>query len=247
VGNTINKIVNSIDTIGRNVQFIQPINLNGAFNASSFITLGIPLKNKLKGSNINFNTSLMYNRDVSEVYKQKNLTNNFIATQTAGINLDIKQKLNFGVNASVSYNNAKYSVQQDLNTEYFSQTYSADISYTMLKNLILSTDFDYYINSGRSEGYNQTLPLWNGSIARQLFKKKNGEIKFSVNDILNQNRSIGRTIGDNYVEDTRTVVLKRYFLLTFTYNLNRAGTNQQPGMQVPRQIQRQVERVRVGM
>jgi hypothetical protein len=70
-----------------------------------------------------------------------------------------------------------------------------------------------------------------------------------VNDILNQNESITRNVTDNYIEDINTVVLKRYFMLTFTYNLNRAGAgNQQmergmrPGMQPG--MQRQQMRMR---
>jgi hypothetical protein len=64
-----------------------------------------------------------------------------------------------------------------------------------------------------------------------------------VNDLLNQNQSISRTVSENYIQDTRSTVLRRYFMLTFTYNLNRAGNNQQrrgPGL--PRNIERQMER-----
>jgi hypothetical protein len=177
------------------------------------------------------------------IYQKQNVTNSFVVTQTAGINLDIKQVLILGLNGSVAYNNVSYTSQSNLNDDYYTQTYSADVSYTFLKNLVLSTDFDYYINSGRADGYNQSVPLLNTSLALQMFKKKNGELKFSVNDLLNQNQSISRTVSENYIQDTRSTVLRRYFMLTFTYNLNRAGNNQQrrgPGL--PRNIERQMER-----
>ncbi|HVU85031.1 MAG TPA: outer membrane beta-barrel protein, partial [Puia sp.] len=101
-----------------------------------------------------------------------------------------------------------------------------------------------YIISGRSAGYNQTIPLWNAGIAREIFKKRNAEIKLSVNDILNQNKSITRTVGDNYLTDTRSNVVKRYFMISFLYNLNRsgAGTKKNSGMsRMPRNMQRQVQ------
>jgi hypothetical protein len=242
--NTDNKIVNSIDTVGRTVQIIKPVNMNGSMNASSFLTLGFPLKGSLKGSNFNFNNIIRYSKDVSMLYKKENITNTFTVTQTVGINFDIKQKLNLGLNASVAYNKVGYSVKttNNLDQKYYTQTYSTDISYMGLKNWVMSTDFDYYINTGRGAGFNQTIPLWNGSIAHQLFPKKNGEIKLSVNDLLNQNQSITRNVGDNYIEDTRTLVLKRYFLLTFTYNLSKGSKQQNQMPNMPRGMERQMDR-----
>ncbi|WP_205508188.1 outer membrane beta-barrel family protein [Longitalea arenae] len=257
--NTHNKIANSIDSLRPEIrekyegydtfpsasQYIVPVNLNGSYNTSSFITFGLPLQGKLKGSSLNFNNSVVYNRDVNILFQKQNVTNTFTVTQTAGINLNIKDALIMGLNASVAYNKATYSQLSKQNNEYFTQTYSADISYTFLKSLVLSTDFDYYINTGRADGFNQSIPLWNSSLAYQLFKKKNGELKFSVNDLLNQNQSISRTVTDGKVQDTRVNVLRRYFMLTFTYNLNRAGAGQQQrqgGPRLPRNIERQIER-----
>ena len=247
---TTNKIVNSTDTVSKFIQLIKPVNLDGAYNASAFITLGLPFKNKkLKGSSLNFTTAALYNNDVSQLYKQKNVGKTLTLTQGAGVNFNLfKEKLDLGVNMNVSYYNVKYSVNTSLNEDYFSQTYSADISYTLFKSIIVATDFDYYLNSGRANGFNQSIPLWNASISKQLFKKKNAEIKISVNDILNQNQSITRTNVDNYIEDTRSTVLRRYFMISFLFNLNKMGgknTNPMQNMPMPKMMERGIKNMRI--
>ena len=240
---TSNRIVNSTDSLTTQtlktlglpdsllrpgVQLIRPINLNGAFNLSSNITVGIPFK-KLKGSSVNFTNSVNYNHSLSMLYKQLNVTDNITISQSAGVNLDIK-KFNIGLRAKVSYSQARYSIAAgNNNTNYYTQSYSTDMTYYITKSFIISTDFDYLLYTGQSAGFNRSIPLWNANLAKQFFKKKNGELKFSVNDILNQNQSITRTQGENYYYDSRTIVLQRYFLLTFTYNLNKFGGKRPPG------------------
>ncbi len=245
---TENKIVNSIDSVSRSVQLTKPVNLNGAYSIISYFTLGLPFKNsKLKGSSLNFTSRTNFNRDVSLLYKQKNVGKTWVFTESAGANFNLNDNLDFGVKASGAFNSVSYSVNSSLNEHYFSQTYSGDITYTIFKTILLSSDFDYYVNSGRTEGYNQSIPLWNASITKQMFKKKNGELIFSVNDILNQNQSITRNTGENYIEDVKSMVLRRYFLISFQYNLNRMGgkKGQQFPQGMPRMFQRGMRNMRM--
>ena len=155
------------------------------------------------------------------VFGKKSFTNLLTATQSVTFSYN-KERSDMGITGSIIYNKATYALQQSANTSYFRQTWSADYSYRFKNDIFILTDMDYHINSGRTEGYNQNILLWNISAAKK-FLDYNAEIKFTAYDILKQNNGINRLINENYFEDVRSNVISRFFLLSFTYNLNRMG------------------------
>jgi hypothetical protein len=244
VGNSINKIVNSIDSSGSpGVQRIRPINADGSFNMFSYLVYGIPLKNKLQGSNLNFSISATYNIQNGRLYGKDNRTKTLMLMQGISSNLDFNS-LNIFFNAGLTYNRASYSLNRQFNTDYFAQNCGAGITYSFFKNYTLSVDFDYYNNNSNS-GFNTSIFLLNSGISRAIFKGKNGEIKLSINDMLNQNRSFTRLIGDNYIEDNTSLVLKRYLLLSFIYRFNKQGAMPADSDGLPKQFKRQIDQLRI--
>ena len=231
--NTYNRIANAvlIDSV-KGTQLTTPVNLNGYFMVNGNFNIGFPIK-RMKGGNFNTTTRVMFSRDPSlNTDLVKIYSRNLNVGEDLRLNYNYKEKLDMGITASINYNMVNYSSasNQGEDLSYFTHSYSADISYTLPKNFILATDFDYTFNTGRTAGYNQNFALWNASFARQLFKNKRGEIKASVFDILNQNLSVTRTTGNQYVEDVQNLTLQRYFMLTLTYQINRMGGKAMPAM-----------------
>lgn len=227
---TANDIQNSTTYLPNGAQFTMPVNLSGTYNVNGFINYGFPLK-KPK-SNINLGLNLSRSQSQTLVNELSNYTRNTTAGFNASWTTNIKEgfDMNFSSNSSFSF--ARYTLQPQQNGDFFTQTFVAEPTIFTKKGWVFSTDFRYIKNTGRAEGFNTNIPLWSASIAKQLFKKKEGELKFYVFDLLNQNQSLTRNVTGNTIQDVSTVVLKRYFMISFTYNLRSFGApagNQQRG------------------
>ncbi|HKO79363.1 MAG TPA: outer membrane beta-barrel protein, partial [Chitinophagaceae bacterium] len=224
---TDNKIVNA-DTLFRNgVKKTKPVNVNGVYNLSGDINVGLPAR-FLKGS-VRIGSNTGYNRGRQFINGESNTINTFSAGPTLGIDMSPTDKIDWSVSASVNYNNTKYSLQSAFNTTYFSQLYEAEFNWQLPKGFYFSTDFGYTINNQRASGFNTQVPLWNASISRQFLRFDRGEIKLRVNDILNRNIGISRSSNQNYIEDSRVNTIRRFALLTFTYSLSKTGLNSGKG------------------
>ena len=62
-----------------------------------------------------------------------------------------------------------------------------------------------------------------GCAAQALAAKAWAEVRLTVNDLLNQDTDLSRTVTGTYVEDVQTDALGRYVMLNLTYRLGRFG------------------------
>ncbi len=202
------------------------VNKSGAYSVNGFFNYGFQLDNPK--SNLNFTTNFSNSRNLSIINDVTNNTYNTTIGETVRWTMNINEKFDLNFNSNSSYSMAKNSLLPQTNTHYFSQSFWIEPSYTFNGGWVFSNDFTYTYYSGRTSGYNLSVPLWNAYISKLLFKKKNGELKLAMYDILNKNASVTRTVTNNTIQDIQGNVLKQYFSLTFAYNLrNFAGQAQQ--------------------
>ena len=230
-----NDIQNSTSISGGGVQTIKPVNLSGTYNVNGFFNYGFPIK-KPK-SNLNLMANVSRSQTQTLVNSISNFTRNTNLGGTVSWTTNIKEGFDMNFSSNSNLTMARYTLQPQQNGDFFSQTISTEATIYSKSGWVLSTDFDYIYNAGRSEGFNTSIPLWNASLSKQMLKNKAGELKFYVFDLLNQNISISRNVTSNFIQDLQTRVLKRYFMISFTYNLRKFGATQGPQNPMMRMMQ----------
>lgn len=222
--NQVNRrIVNETTYNRAGGQVTKPVNANGYYFINGFMSVGRSLTWSGQRVNLNWTTNSSFTNNISFVNAQLNKGRNLSAGQGLSVNTFWKEKLDVNLGGNVTYQSASYSLQPQQNSSFLFSSINFRLFYQLPGRFTATSDFSYNANSGRAAGYNQRFALWNVGVARQLFKQKQGELRLSVYDLLNQNRSIVRNVTDTYIEDVQSIVLRRYVMLTFTYNVRKFG------------------------
>lgn len=220
------------------------VNLNGTYNASAYFNYGFPLK-KPK-SNLNFITNITYAQSQTLLAQDSTAAaeNNYahVYSRNSGFAETISWTTNIKKNFDMNFSSvSKYSLNRrtgapepssnsQSNLNVFSQTFSMEMTIYSNSGWLFSANLDYTYTNNHAAAYNASVPLLSPAIAKQLFKKKNGELRLSVFDLLNQNVAVSKSVTSNLETYTRTNVITRYAMLTFTYNLNNFSDPKQKQM-----------------
>ena len=215
------------------------VNLNGTYNVNGFFNYGFALK-KPK-SNLNFITNFNYSQSqtltgdsLQNVKNQLNhtYTRNTSMGETLSWTTNLKKHFDMNISAPFTY----YIVSNASSPlHYFTQAVSTELTAYTTTGWLIAASFDYTYYGGNRGPSSATasVPIFSPSIAKQLFKKKDGELRLSCFDLFNKNQVISTSSLNNQVTNSQTNLLGRYLMLTFTFNLNNfAGSQQQrmPGM-----------------
>jgi hypothetical protein len=217
-----NAIVNSDIILTNGSRYSSPVNADGVYNIFANVDKGIPVK-KLH-SRLDIGIGASYNNNISFL----NLAQNVILNTSVGPNMSwsytLDNKIDVRASMRLSFSNVEYELQQQLNSHYLQQVYGIEANNYLPLGFILNNNFNYTINTGRADGYNTNMPIWNASLAKGFMKNSRLELKLSAFDLLNKNVGVSRNANQNYIEDVKYNVLQRYFMLTATYRLNKAGS-----------------------
>ena len=220
-GNTNDQISYSstFDSLGKTIS--QPINIDGNYYASVYMGNGFPLFKRFM--KLYYNLNMSYNNNVSLVNGAKTISQS--TNLSPGMNVEKNSdKFTVNIGANYNYNLPRSNISIQSNQPYYSYEIYGNIFIKFPKGFSISSDGKYNNNGNRVTGYNLNYFILNASLAKSFFKTEDLIISINANDILNQNIANDRYISSNQIVDTKTQIIKRYFLLKVLYKFNSQKT-----------------------
>ena len=195
-------------------------NRNGNFNFYSGGSYNMKLKklDMMVFAGFDYSGSRFSNR----VNGQDNTTNNQAPGVRIGFQKYKEKKFNFYYSSSFNYNFSKSSIQENIQTNYWTQEHNAFVNVTLPWKLEINSDFQFSLRQ-KTDLFtgNNNVFLWNAYFGRHFLKNDKALLRIQDYDILNQNKGYSRSINSNVLTERNYQTLRRYFVLAFTWNFSK--------------------------
>jgi hypothetical protein len=203
--------------LARGGQYSRPVNLDGYVTLRSFVGFGLPVP--FLSSNVNLNLNVNYTRTPGLINAQLNYAN--APSYGGGIVLssNISERIDFTASTFITASQVRNTLRRDQDADYLNGVSRLRFQWQFLEGLFVSADVTNTLTSGLSADFNQSIWLVNASMGYKFMENDRAEVRLSIADLLKQNTTITRTVGESFIDDVQANQLQRYGLLTFSYNL----------------------------
>ena len=201
------------------VRLTVPVNVDYNMRLSGNFNFGFPIRKF--NSRFSVGPNYTYNRGITLINLQENRSDTRTYGGTVRYDYTFKEIVTLGLSANLSQNKTEYSFNTAQNQQYLNETYSGDLSINFLKNYAFNTTYDFYHYGSQTTGFDQTIPILNLSFSRFLLKNNVGELKLAVVNALDKSLGVSQTATSNYLQQETMNNLGRYYMISFTYALNK--------------------------
>jgi len=214
---TENKIARSRTISEGFKQELTSVNTDGDWSFNGSLHFGTPIRPL--GAKINLSNQAMYTRGIEFINAEENQSE--ILRNTVSLTLENRNKELYDVRigARYTFNDVKYSLNENLNQNYVNRSYSADATYYIGQTWQISTSLDYRTYSQQVFGSSTSLPIWEATISKSMMKQR-ADIQLVGLDLLDRNEGISFSNTGNTIQEQRVNSLGRYVMLKFIYRLS---------------------------
>ncbi len=134
----------------------------------------------------------------------------------------LKDYIDVELEYEISANRTQFDIENISDQEFVNHRAAIDITTSWPEHVILGLRGEYNKFGNISGDFDDDSFVLIGSLGYKFLKDK-ATVKLKAYDILNQIIDTRRTISDDFVSDTSSLILQQYFMLSFTYKFSQFG------------------------
>jgi hypothetical protein len=211
-------------------------NADGFYTASGNYTWAKPWQERkftlMLNGNVSYSNNLSYISTVAPttyaLTTDENIAKSLNLTQGVKFRTSIQDVIDAEASTSYGVTSTDNSLtQNNLNNNFRTWTLSLNGKNYFDKTWTFSYDYTKTLYYGYSGATNPNI--LNTYIEKKFLKQNVGALRLSAFDVFNQNTGFSTTQNGNFINQTQSNRLGRYFLLTFTLRLQNFAGGQRPG------------------
>ena len=225
---TNNAIVNNTVTDAAGKSTYQSFNLEDK-NPSNFYFYG-GYGRKIPGTDLRIGMNL--NSDGNTYFNMINNVLNKTRSSSYGTQLTFQmykqKKIEFYFSLGPEYITSESSLQKQINNNGWGASSQFELQIYLPQKVRIQTtaNFEY---QQKTQSFDQDFNrmIWNTNISKSFMKEESLKFTLSANDLLNQNTGFNRRATSNMIIQNSYTTIKRYFMLSLSYDLNHMGGGSQ--------------------
>jgi hypothetical protein len=181
----------------------------------------------IKAANITVSGQLSVNgsRFINYANYERNVTNATTLSADAGISRSAPNSYEIYLHNTISYNVLTSSLQKENENNYWANILTFDATVYAIKKFRLNTNANYNYRSVSNSFSALKYFIWNAWVGRTFMKNDALLVKFAANDMLNENIGLKRLAANNIITQSSYTTIRRYFMLTFSWDFNKVQKN----------------------
>jgi len=202
--------------LARGTQLTRPVNLDVSWTANLFAAYSWPAKWLKSILTLNGGGSF----DQTPTKLNQGINRNRTTTARFGLTIasNISPDLDFTVSYQGDYNISRNTLTANTTGDYYAHTLSLRLNTVMMDGVVMRQEVANTFQNNQSQVFGQNQVMWNTTLGKKFLKDQKAEARFTVTDVLHQDRSVGRSITATYVQDSRDLALGTFMQAVFTYS-----------------------------
>lgn len=191
---------------------------NGSVNGSASFRMKKNMLQVRYNGSMNTAQSPQFIQTPDDLVAVESVSKNLNFNHSLNIFYSVLEIFNVTIGQSISNNSSRQLVNNVEKLSNRAKTYGtrANFNLTVPKDLTISSNISY-LNNISATGQSVKATIWNAYATYRFMKMKQAEVKFSVFDLLRQNKNINNFANANAVGTSITNGLQQFYMLSLSY------------------------------